>query len=137
MTIKKLNILNIIALVLLFLTDLFLGIFLFKFDKSFYYCTLFFIMGTTFVNFAFILIGFLKIKGYDIKPFTLAMHASYLIIAVAAYYFIRNLDYYDTYPYLYWLIPFILIIGFIVFFSILSNKKEKDDKNKPKFKANV
>ena len=134
---KTLMILNIISGILLYLVDLFLGIFLFKFDKRFYYSTLFFTMGLTFLNCAFILIGYFKVKGYDIKAFTLATHSSYLIIAVGAYYFIRNLDYYDTYPYLYWIIPIFLIIFFIIFFNIL-NKREKDkNKDKPIFKANV
>ena len=137
MSYKTLIISNIIADILLYIVDLFLGIFVFKFNKSFYYSTLFFTMGLSFLNCGFILLGFLKVKGYDIKAFTLATHASYLIIAVAAYYFIRNLDYYDEYPYLYWIIPIILIIFFIIFFQILNKKEHDKNKDKPIFKANV
>ncbi len=137
MSLKTLRLLNLISLIILLLTDLFLGIFLFKFNVSFYYCTIFFVIGTTFLNYGFIILGYYKVKGYDMKPYTLALHSSYLLIAVAAYYLIRHIGNYDEFAYLYWIIPTILIIGFIIFFIILDKKKEKKNKNKPKFKANV
>ena len=134
---STLTLINYISIAVLYLIDLMLGIFVFKFSKSFYYSTLFFTMGLTFLEFGIVILGYFKVKGYDIKPFTLAIDVSYLVIAMAAYYFIRNIDYYDTYPYLYWIIPIVLIIFFVVLFTILNKREEKKNKNKPAFKANV
>ncbi len=137
MSIRTFRIISVIANLVTILIDLFLGIFLFHFSKSFYYCTLFFIMGIAFLNYGLIILAYYTVKGYDMKPFTLAIHSSYLMVSIAAYYFIRNLDYYDEYPYLYWVIPGIIIFIFITLFVILDKKQEKKQKNKPNIKANI
>ncbi len=114
--------------------DVLLG-FYFKFNASFYYSTLFFIMGISIGNLIFLIIHLLVDITFTFKKILPIMHASYLVIAALMYYVIEWGKNYDKYSIIYWSVLGGAILIDLIVFIILIIKAPKDDE-KPKFKVN-
>ena len=107
----------------------------FKFNISFYYSTIFFILGIALGNLLFLIIHLLVDSTYTFKKYVPIMHASYLVIAALMYYAIEWGKNYDKFYIAYWSILGGAILIDLIVFIILIIKSPKDE-NKPKFKVN-
>ena len=133
---RTLLILNLIFILLSLILDLILGI-IYKFDIRFYYASLFTTMGIGLGNLFFILLGFSVVKGYDITTYQLAREASYIVIAVGAYYLVKYVNHYDEFAYLYWILTCLLIIGMFILFIYLDKKNKLKNDKKPRIVPNI
>lgn len=125
---KILWIINIIFVLSCIICDILLGYLVFKFNKSFYYCTLFFIIGIGIGNLIFIIVHMLINNKYKYNKFSPFLHISYVIIAGIIYYAVEFLKEYDKYYYIYWIVLLsVILIDLIVFIILMikANKKIK------------
>lgn len=127
---KLFLIINIIFILICIGIDIALGI-INKFNISFFYSTLFFIMGIGIGNLLIMIIHMLTDNKYNYKGLIPIFHISYLIIAAIMYYAIEVLKHYAEYYLIYWLIlGSTIIIDLVVFIIIIKLKKEN---KKPQF----
>ena len=121
---KKTRIVDIAVIIIIALSIIFLGIFsiLWSLNQAFYQMTLYFVMG-------FGIIGLLGVM----------IMASLTVIAIFCHYFIKYVNYYETLPYIYWIILIVLniIAKIICFFLNKRAIKNNKDKKRPKFIPNV
>lgn len=126
-------ILNIIFVLGCIAGDIALG-FYFNFNSSFFYSTIFFVLGIAIGNLIFLIIHLLIETTYKFNKFIPIMHASYLVISALMYYVIEWVGKFDEYKIIYWSVYGGLVAVDLIVFLILSFRKEPDDK--PKFKVN-
>jgi len=108
--------------------DIALG-FYFKFGTSFYYSTLFFIIGIALGNLIILIIHLMVDSTYTFKKHIPIMHASYLIIAGIMYYVIEWVKNYDKYYIIYWSVLLgAILIDLIVFIILIIKSNKKDTK---------
>ena len=120
---KIINISIVIINILFIITDLMLGIFLFKFNTSFYYCTLFFMMGISIFNLLMIMLKLIVLPNYYFGVYVPAIHVSYLITAAIAYYIIKWAKHYNEYYLLYWIILAVVTLALVITFVVINKKK--------------
>lgn len=138
---KKTRIVDIAVIIIIALSIIFLGIFsiLWSLNQAFYQMTLYFVMGFGIIGLLGVMIKLFIDKKYEFNTYKLAFMASLTVIAIFCHYFIKYVNYYETLPYIYWIILIVLniIAKIICFFLNKRAIKNNKDKKRPKFIPNV
>lgn len=112
---------------------------LWKLNQNFYQMMLYFMMGLSLISLLSFVFKLLVDKKYEYNNYLLIYISSYAVIAVLSHYILKYIGKYDTLTWMYWLLPFILIIVSTILCCILYKKdKEKNDSDKrPKIISNI
>lgn len=97
-----------------------------KFNNSYFYATLFFIVGISIGNLIILIIHLLVDTKYTFNKLIPVMHASYLVIAGIMYYVIEWFKNYDNNYIIYWsILGGTILIDLIIFIILILKKEDK------------